>query len=426
MAQSAPTFGGASRTNPYAVGLWVLMLAWVARVTIFIRQRSSADFAAVDAAATIQILITLTVLGLVLIHGRTVVLWQHTARLSLRMLVYYYLACLVSASWSLLPAYTAYRAVEYLAMVLGVALAVHLASNFAKAERTVVLVALLVTVLTVVGHAKLVGISFDIGRWHTNSYTASAAMLFVYCLGELFGNAERRRAMLIFCATFSFLALGLGTSTASNIATMAGVAVILFFAKSKKLLIWAVVISIILVPVALVVETDADAISRTLLGGKSTQDVVELDNRAHLWELLFAHYLDSPLIGSGFAVISTGRGGLSSASTHNSVLSVLLGTGLLGAFFLIGYLSRLARESLGPARARQPGSIGVAAALVAGIVNSLAMPMIMDEWEESSLVFVSFASLAVFWVYLPWRSEARARRIAARGIRQSHADAKTR
>ncbi len=109
------------------------------------------------------------------------------------------------------------------------------------------------------------------------------------------------------------------------------------------------------------------------------------------------------MIGHGFAVLSTGRGQVFSTSPHNSIFSVLLGTGLLGFMFAITYVFRALREFFRTSRLRLPGAIGCTAGIIAALVNSLAMPLVFDEWEESSLVFASITAFMVLFVYLPYR-----------------------
>jgi O-antigen ligase len=407
MADRAAGLERVGKTHPFAVLLWFLALAWVARVTIFVRPRSGAEFAEVDLSATFQILVTLLVLGLVLINSRTAKMWRSSARTSLRWLLLYYGACLLSAIWSPLPEYSAYRAVEYLSMLLGVSLAIFYAPTFEKAERAVIAVAALVVIMSLIQHVIVHGFSLSIARWHTNSYSASAAMLFVYCLGEFLHAVGRRRRLLGIAALGALFITALGTSTASNIGAIFGVVFIAVFSRSRKLLIAGLVGAVFFIPLSMAIGTESDSFSRTLLGGKSAEDVLELDNRRSLWERYWELYLASPLIGHGFAVTSTKRGGLLESAPHNSLLAVLLSTGIVGLVFVLAYGLRLAIELLGPARRGMLGSRGVLGAIPAGLVNSLGMPLIFDQYEESSLVFISFAALSVFWVVLPWRADSR-------------------
>jgi len=122
-----------------------------------------------------------------------------------------------------------------------------------------------------------------------------------------------------------------------------------------------------------------------------------------MWEYLFKLVVDSPIIGHGFAVLSTGKGVLLSTAPHNSLFSVLLGTGSIGMFAVLLYGMRTLREFFRTVIPRRPGSVGCTAAIAAGLVNSLSMPLIFDEWEESTLVFICITAFSFLFVYLPYK-----------------------
>jgi O-antigen ligase len=100
-------------------------------------------------------------------------------------------------------------------------------------------------------------------------------------------------------------------------------------------------------------------------------------------------------------VLSTGRGGVFPSDPHNSLFSILLGTGAIGMTTFLLYTLRLIYEIFKAAFLRLPGATGCAAAISMGLVNSLAMPLIFDEFEESSLVFVCISALFILFVFLP-------------------------
>jgi O-antigen ligase len=384
--------------TPFAATIWVLIALWVGRVTVFVRQRSTADFAHVDATAAVQVAITVLIGLLVFFAPRASAMWRDIARTSIVAFLAYYALCLVSSGWSPLPQYTAYRSVEYAIMILAIMLAIRDSGGFEAAERAVLAVTMLVIILTLAGHVRLVGFSTDLVKWHTNSYSAAAGMLFVYCAGELLSAQSRRKSLLRWLAVVGFAVLALGTSTASNIAALLGLVVIAVLAKSRKMLAGILAAAIVVVPLTLLLEVRSEAVTKAVFGGKSTEEVTSLKNRSTVWESYFETFLKSPVIGHGFAIVSTGRGNLMMSRPHNSVLSVLLGTGLVG-LALGGFAAlRLLLEALGAARAGVPGGLGSLAALLTALVNSLAMPLVFDQFEESSVVFVAFAGLLVLWV----------------------------
>jgi O-antigen ligase len=134
-----------------------------------------------------------------------------------------------------------------------------------------------------------------------------------------------------------------------------------------------------------------------------------------MWESFFDLILESPTIGHGFAVLSTGRGGVFSADPHNSIFSVLLGTGLIGLIVVLIYFFRLLREFFRTSFLRLPGAIGCGAGLATGLVNTLTMTLVLDEWEESSLIFACLSALLVFFVLLPYRRKNRTSPVVQKG-----------
>lgn len=140
-----------------------------------------------------------------------------------------------------------------------------------------------------------------------------------------------------------------------------------------------------------------------LFPGKTEEKIYSIGGRWAMWEYLFKLVVDSPIIGHGFAVLSTGKGVLLSTAPHNSLFSVLLGTGSIGMFAVLLYGMRTLREFFRTVIPRRPGSVGCTAAIAAGLVNSLSMPLIFDEWEESTLVFICITAFSFLFVYLPYK-----------------------
>jgi O-antigen ligase len=255
--------------------------------------------------------------------------------------------------------------------------------------------------MTMVVNVKLRGFSFSLSTWHTNSYSAVSAMLFCYCLGEFKMSSGTRRRLLLRYGTFGLATLVLGTSTASYAAAAWGALLILLLRRNVLLgLVGGWVLAIVLV-----MGLDLSGFGEALMFGKSEQDYATLSGRTLIWDELFRFVKQSPLIGHGFAVLSTGRGQVFSSQPHNSVFSILLGTGFIGLSIVIAFLVKLIADSLRCLKFLRPGAIGCICAINAALVNSLAMPLIFDEWEESSLALTAFLAFFASKVVIPVRKE---------------------
>ena len=252
---------------------------------------------------------------------------------------------------------------------------------------------------------KLYGLLSSVTSWHTTTYTASAAIMFCYCLGEYFQRERERRKALKWFALFALGPLILGTSAASNVAALLGVLLVALLYRNKMLIIISVAILFIFVPLSLLFSFEYSLFSSIIFPGKTEEQIYTLHGRTYLWGLLLEYFKDSPLIGHGFAILSTPRGLLFANNPHNSLFSVLLGTGVFGMLTVFIFGSRLLREFYQGTAHGRPGAIGCTAAICAGLVNSLSQPLVLDEWQGSSLVFVSMMAFFLLFVILPFRQE---------------------
>jgi len=278
LSQINPHIKGAqSRLIPFL--LWVGLLAWVARITVFVRQRPQTEFAVIDILAGIQIAIVLFVLLTVLLSARVLPMWSKTAGTSVRMLFIYYFICALSALWSSLPQFSLYRATEFIILFMGLLIALSYSQNFLKAERTMLIVSSIVIIFGMYVNFKLYGLSSSVTSWHTTTYTASAAIMFCYCLGEYFQRERERRKVLTWFALFALGPLILGTSAASNVAALLGVLLVALLYRNKMLIIISGTILFIFVPLSLLVSFEYSLFSSIIFPGKTEEDIYTLHGR---------------------------------------------------------------------------------------------------------------------------------------------------
>jgi len=70
--------------------------------------------------------------------------WSETKRTSILLIFLYYTLCLLSSFWSPLPKFSAYRAIEFMILLMGVLVALSYAQNFAEAERNILFISFIV------------------------------------------------------------------------------------------------------------------------------------------------------------------------------------------------------------------------------------------------------------------------------------------
>ena len=395
-----------TKQSPMPYISMAISLALVARLTIFVRQRSATEFDHIDSLAIIQIGLIAIACIFLLSFPRQQEMWKRLSGTSGMMLVTYYMISGLSALWSQLPLYTAYRTIEYLSQILLVFVMLLYCSNFAEAERRALFVATLTALFGAGMVVKFYGFTLTWSHWHTNHYTTSAAIIFCYCFGEWISQNKRNRYLLW---TYGCVALGLlllGTSIASSFATGVGITIAMTLSKRGRSFLLPFLIIVVFV-FGFMISMDATPTSSTWieLGQRlkilsphdHTQPALALNGRMMLWTIYMQEIKDSPILGHGFAV-SSRLASIYSPNTHNGFLAALLGTGAVG-FTIIGWAAyRCACEIESCRRLDAPGTIGCAAALGAGVVNNMSISIVGENWRAPSLVFAMFLGLHLFFV----------------------------
>ena len=385
-----------------ATALWVLLLAWVVRNSLFVRQRAGDQFSTVDASAGVQIAIV-AVIGLVLlVSGARLAALLGPRGGAIRPLVLYYLICVLSFAWSALPIYTLYRATETLVLLAAGLAAIMSARDAETGERTFMVISLMVMVLAM-GEGVMLhggpGNMLSIHAWHTNTYTAVGAVLLIYAIGEYGGAAKPRRKLLKTVGALALGAVVLGTSSASNVSVVAGLLAVLVLQKRFGLAGVLAFLAAVGVAVLVMMEGSLMDALGWLFPGKDEQDIARLGGRTDLWSMFWVAIQSDPIVGQGFGVFSLGEDHLGKVNSHNSFVAVMLATGALGVLPVIAFLWRLVTQARRGARSGAIGAVGGAAALATALVNSNAMPMILDQWGKTTLVFVALLGFMVHFVW---------------------------
>lgn len=375
-------------------GLWILSLALVARLTLLARRRSLDEFAVVDQLAIVQIVIVIASFGIVLLSSRAGELFRRVARGASGLVLVYYLFGALSSAWSPQPAFSLYRAAEVISQIAIIHLALLYAPGFVAAERRAIVAILASMVLGMLSVVATLGMELRFDFWHTNQYSVPAMIAFVYCSGELLSGRRPGRQFLYLGAGAGLVGMMAGTSSASLISALVGVGVAAMLSRhhQRQLFLIAMLVGIFLV------LGGADVIKHLIFYGKSEAGIERLSGRAYFWQGYIKEFADSPLIGHGFAVSARISTYWRTTNTHNSILSVLLGTGLVGMAIVVRATLCWGWDALRVARRGQKGSIGCTAAICAGLVNSLSVAFLGETWMMSTYSFICV--LALFSLYV--------------------------
>jgi O-antigen ligase len=396
---SADTYGFNARFNKAQSRIiptlvWLALLGWEARVTVLVRQRSGFAFSSVDLHAAVQIFFVFAIFLIIVSNSRLSPLISEARRTSIIMLFVYYIMGILSALWSPMPAFTFYRAFEFVTLLMGVLFALSYCSDFYAAERKMLFISTIVLIFCLLMKLKLSGIAYSLEHWHATTYTTSGAMIFCYCAGEYFFSEKSRKKMLRRYGIFALALVLLGTSSGSFISAIAGLLLILFFYRNAGL--WG--LGILLFAVVILIGVDWTPVKNFIFYGKSERAITTLHGRVYMWDSFMGMIAQKPFFGNGFGVFMRSPEVATSGHPHNSIFSVLLGTGILGAIPVIVFFFRLLREFLKTTSHRLPGAIGCSAAISTGLINSLTSPFVLDKWDESTLVFACLIALFILFV----------------------------
>lgn len=385
-----------ARVEGMAVLLWLVTLGLLVRMVVFVRPRTSEYMSQIDsqAAAEIILVILATLFAMGSRNFRPIV--SLLLRSSAGILVLYYAFGAVSAIWSVFPTMSAFRALEVLSQALAIFVALTYCRSLEKAQKLVLLMAVAVAVMGIIGRVKLVGAYSSLQDLHTNSYSTCAAIACCYCIGEIFSKPRgQKQPMLWAFAIMLFMLMAVGTSSASIIATLAGVAVAAVLCRNRALLLICLGVG-----ASVAVLASSETIYGLLFPGKTVEQIDSLSGRMTLWTDFGERIEKSPILGYGFSMLAR-TGTTYTTNTHNFFLSVLGGTGVAGLIFVFIWLFWLTVEIVRSIRHKRIGSVGCAAAMTAGLVNSMGSAFLGETWTSATFVFMCFIGIHLLFVRVP-------------------------
>lgn len=376
--------------------LWTLLLLMLMRTTVLVRRRDTSDFAAIDTSATFAILIIAGLLAVLAIHPRARATLVRLRESSSFILLVYLACAAASALWSENYQFTLFRVGEVLAVYGALFVLMEGYDQWRKAERAMLGALMAVTLFGLMQRLITFGISVE--GLHTNVYTVTAGMGFLYAAGEsLRADPGRRRNLRRWAAAFLFFAI-IGTSVGSNIGIAAGMLILLpFLSRSKVIVIPA---ALACIGIIVIMGTTEEMVSTTLLSGRSFEEAGNLTGRWSLWFAYWEAFKQSPLIGHGFAIVARlGQqfGTVATTNAHNGFIEAAIGLGVIGFTVLIGYAIRLVLECLKATRAQIAGGLGSFAAVIMMLVNNNSKSILGGAYDPT--IIGVFALLAFFHTF---------------------------
>lgn len=383
---------------------FILLIAWIVRLTLF--QRGRSEVTTVDAYAIIQIALTLLVAVAVAINQRTLQVLRCVAPTSAGTVLFFYAVCAISMLWSAFPQYSGYRSAEFVILYMGVLVAFSYPRNLKSAENYLSVFVLLISALQMASYFRN-GIPASFYKLHTNGYTCGGAMLFVYCLGEYFRKSNQERSRQVIPGALALFFLLMGTSTASFASAAGGIMMIAVLQRNGKMLAGGAALALALTVLLSTGIVNPESAEDLLAGGEGKIEKLQgLSGREHIWSTMWQFFLQSPIFGHGFVVMSSPGGKVYEIQPHNSVMSAAVSIGIVGVLIIAWFLAKTAREVLATAPKDLPGAVGAGTAIAVGFVNSLSNPFFFDQFEESSMQMSAFIAVFIFYVVIPYRQRA--------------------
>lgn len=220
------------------------------------------------------------------------------------------------------------------------------------------------------------------GFLHTNTYSISALVGAIISFG-LFRYYKMNN--MLYYALFNFALLIVGTSSASYISFIIGMAV-LYSASKRGLNI--PLLSFIVILMFLVYQFGLDLVADYIFYGHTKEQIASGTGREYIWNIVLEAWKAKPWLGYGYVIgeryIFSKLGTAFVLSAHNGYLSVLVGSGLLGMFFFGMFVFRTIWKGyrLSTHSFFKGYAAIVLAALLAVLANNISYPVIGSDWNH--------------------------------------------
>ncbi len=366
--------------------LTCIILLFICRKTIFDVSKEVGEYAAsLDSSTTLAL--AGIVIGFLFIF--THLKAAKVARIGMWPILAYSLFAWASFMWAGNGTTITFKSLEHIVNIYLVGMIAYYIKDSRKMLYYIIVLATLSTYLCVFDFWMDRGL----GWYHTNSYTFSSMIGLILAVGcvknEIFTFREMRWFIFL-----DFIAWLLGTSSASYIAALIGFLVL--FASGRKGLS---VIRILLISIGLYLLflTEEDAIYKFLIAGHTQGELETGTGRMLLWEAAFERWKTAPLLGHGFIIGETTLGDYGQISAHNSWISALVNTGVVGLFFFTWFVLKWILKAFKESKMNVYASVTFPA-IIAILLNLSSCPVLASHWSyvSDSVYAVIAATFMVF------------------------------
>lgn len=378
----------------YPKSVWILTLIefiFIARKTIFNVSRDVNNY-----SATVDSSTSLAMLGIGL---GSIFLYKNQKQISkihhrVSLFSIYYLFAICSIFWAGSAGIILFKASEILVCFYLTCLIFYFIRNTKRAILYTIFFA------TIASSCDFFNTLFKLGfhALHTNAYTMSAMIGLLLAIGcvkyKVF--TFKQLDLLIYANSLFIL---LGTSSATYISIIIG---ILFLYTSSKKGINILTVCLFSFIIYIIYDLYSEDIIKIIFPGRSIESIESGTGRSAIWKACINSWMHNPLLGKGFIVGERNLGayglGINVLSAHNSFLSTLVNTGIIGMIIFFRFLS------IWFFKVYQFSSKNIYAtiifpAMVATIINCGSCPALGSDWTYVSSCI--YALIAMSFLLLP-------------------------
>jgi len=326
--------------------------AWICLYmnTMLLFSREGGSITSVDAGAMWRILLVAIAgtIALVTLTSRANAI-SNLFRFPLIGFFIYGMIGLISTSYSSLPSYTLWKALEILVVctIAAIVMSEHknplISKQLYNVSITMIGLTLVATLLNVLIYPEfslkpvsgLFPFSIQSFKPHLNSNSVgslAAITAFVTFVRIQRSKIKAHKIFFTIVCTASFILLILSTSRTALAMIIGSILVYSFFDRKYKLSIFLAVIGIVGISYKAVIDAAVVLVTKD----QNEELFLSMSGRTTGWQLAWDYFLESPLSGHGMA--AAGRvdilgGGHGPSTLHGAIFDVLVGVGLFGAIF---------------------------------------------------------------------------------------------
>lgn len=369
--------------------LTLIHLLFVARTTLFVTRREVGDYSTGSGGATILVLLVISISLFVILNNLNSFV---SANKKIGRLIIFYTLCIASCLWAGVQIVIFFKAFEVLCNLYLMYIIATKIGNTRQLLLYIIILSTATSYMEVLSGIINNGIFFI----HTNSYTMSAMIGFLLGVQAIRYNIFKTREIRIFL-WLNFIAIIAGTSSATYISFILGF-IILYSSNKKGYNLGKLILSCILALSLYYVASDM--INEYIFYGKNQEDIESGTGRSLIFDAAINSWKERPILGHGYIVGERNLGvyglGINVLSCHNSYLSVLVNTGIIGmvvfASFVLNWIYKILVKYK-----QNVYAIILFPAVVASLVNCLSFPGIGSDWNYvGSLIFLMYIMTNVF------------------------------